>query len=65
MRKPDRNTTVELPGEGVRVTIQGKKGLRRTVAPTLYTDTPPFERISHLLSDRPSRRPNRTRPVER
>lgn len=31
---------------------------------TTGTSNPPFEQIKHLLSDRPLRRPNRTKPLD-
>ena len=58
------NNTVEIPGEGIEIR-SGRLSISQLAKPayTLATTVDQFEMIRHLLSDRPLRRPNRTRPM--
>lgn len=57
---------VTRPGETIVVGQQNPQ-LTGDTAPSIETNRTsmaPFSKMKHLLSDRPLRRPNRTRPIE-
>jgi hypothetical protein len=58
---PDQDTTT-VPGDSFSIRTQTKVAGERAV--THATTTTDFEADETLLSDKPIRRPNRTRPVQ-
>lgn len=61
---PQENPIVTSPGssQSMRVTL-GPTPERDEHAPESVTTISAFEAVSHLLSEKPLRRPNRTKPV--
>jgi hypothetical protein len=54
---------IEKPGETCRVEVQGKVMTAQAVTAGSYSAD--FYKVKHLLSDKPLRRPSRTRPLEK
>jgi hypothetical protein len=57
---PEQNV-IAVPGHAVN--IEDGKEARPQVLDA-FTTIVPFDQVRHLLSDKPLRRPNRTRPIE-
>ena len=60
MSTPDQDTTT-VPGDSFSVRTQTKVAGERSVTQATTTD---LEAVENLLSEKPIRRPNRTRPVQ-
>lgn len=55
---------IGLPGQLVDVRVQVQEPNRTKTTYTLYSFTPDFSSVRHLLSEHPTTRPNRTTPVQ-
>ena len=58
----EKQATTTVPGQGLSFRLQGQTPTAR-MPRTLGTALSPFEQVKSLLSDKPTRRPNRTRPL--
>jgi len=57
---PEQNV-IAVPGRTVNIE-DGKEAT--PPSQEAYTSSIPFDQLKHLLSDKPLRRPNRTKPIE-
>ena len=55
---------VGVPGVSLSMAITGSQPLTSRVPTTSFTALLDFEAVKDLLSNKPLRRPNRTRPIE-
>ena len=61
MNTPDQDTTT-VPGDSFSIRTQTKVAGERSV--TQATTTTDLEAVENLLSEKPTRRPNRNKPVQ-
>jgi len=65
MTPTQEQNTIEIPGIGVQVCGPPPGGTQFVVSSTTSGSySLPFETLSHLLSDKPLRRPNRNKPQQ-
>lgn len=60
----DTSNVVEVPGESMVIGFTGLSANISSRPPTSASTVPSFDAIKHLLSSKPLRRPNRTRPID-
>jgi hypothetical protein len=65
MSNPQAPETVTRAAESVTLKLTVGASQNAHATPTSGTGLPPFAAVKHLLSDKPLRRPNRTRPLDR
>jgi len=61
--KDKEQKTLTLPGKSISMMVKGSQPLTTRVPVTSGTALYDFDAVKGLLSDKPLRRPNRTRPV--
>jgi len=61
--KDKQQKTLTLPGKSISMMVKGSQPLTSRAPVTSGTALSDFDAVKGLLSDKPLRRPNRTRPV--
>lgn len=62
MSVQQRNEVVDIPGTAYFIELQSSQTPAQSR--TIVTGKMQFDSIKHLLSSKPLRRPNRTRPID-
>ena len=60
----EEQKTITLPGKPVSMAVRGSLPMTSRVPVTSGTSLCTFDAVKNLLSDKPLRRPNRTRPID-
>ncbi len=60
----EKQDAVGIPGKPFLLAMQGPPPATSRVSTTAFTALCDFESVKDLLSDKPLRRPNRTRPID-
>jgi hypothetical protein len=61
----ERAQTVEIASESITIPVSSQMAPPEGVTPSASSLVMDFDRIKHLLSGKPLRRPNRSRPLSR
>jgi hypothetical protein len=56
-------TTVEIPAESYKLPVHAQSPVASGVSLTTVTMVAGYDKVKHLLSGKPLRRPNRRRPL--